>query len=144
MRKKGLIKDKNIESAIRDVLKSTSRARIYLYLLRNNGAKTEQIINGSKLHPSTVRETLSKMNEQKIIYRKKQGFTFPLEVYLRKELKTLIKDNLLEKSELHKYVNKDYINKLLKLHYKKEKNYTNGLWTIFVLKKWLDQYLNNG
>jgi predicted transcriptional regulator len=72
MRKKWLIKDKNIESAIREVLKSTSRARIYLYLLRHNGAKTEQIINGSKLHPSTVRETLSKMNEQKIIYRKKQ------------------------------------------------------------------------
>ena len=72
MRKKGLIKDKNIELAIREVLKSTSRARIYLYLLRHNGAKTEQIIKGSKLHPSTVRETLSKMNEQKIIYRKKQ------------------------------------------------------------------------
>ena len=72
MRKKGLIKDKNIESAIRDILKSPSRARIYLYLLRNNGAKTEEIIKGSKLHPSTVRETLSKMNEQKLIYRKKQ------------------------------------------------------------------------
>ncbi|MFE3846036.1 helix-turn-helix domain-containing protein, partial [Thermoplasmatota archaeon] len=55
-----------------DILKSPSRARIYLYLLRNNGAKTEEIIKGSKLHPSTVRETLSKMNEQKIIFRKKQ------------------------------------------------------------------------
>jgi predicted transcriptional regulator len=72
MRKTGLIKDKNIESAIKDILKSPSRARIYLYLLRNNGAKTEEIIKGSKLHPSTVRETLSKMNEQKIIYREKQ------------------------------------------------------------------------
>jgi predicted transcriptional regulator len=72
MRKKGLIRDKNIESAIKDILKSPSRARIYLYLLRNNGAKTEEIIKGSKLHPSTVRETLSKMNEQKIIYREKQ------------------------------------------------------------------------
>ena len=72
MRKKGLIRDKNIESAIKDILKSPSRARIYLYLLRNNGAKTEEIIKESKLHPSTVRETLSKMNEQKIIYREKQ------------------------------------------------------------------------
>jgi len=72
MRKTGLIKDKNIEFAIRDILKSPSRARIYLFLLRNNGAKTEEIIKGSRLHPSTVRETLSKMNEQKLIYRKKQ------------------------------------------------------------------------
>ena len=71
MRRNGFIKDKKIESAIKDVLKSSSKARIYLFLLRNNGAKTEQIIDGSKLHPSTVRETLSKMNEQKLIFRKK-------------------------------------------------------------------------
>ncbi|MCK5300618.1 MAG: ArsR family transcriptional regulator [Thermoplasmatales archaeon] len=71
MRNKRLIKDKNIESAIRDILKSPSRARIYLFLLRNNGAKTDEIIKGTKLHPSTVRESLSKMNEQKLIYRKK-------------------------------------------------------------------------
>jgi predicted DNA-binding transcriptional regulator len=71
MRKKGLIKDKNIELAIQEILKSTSRARIYLFLLRNNEARTEEIIRGTKLHPSTVRETLSKMNEQKLIYRKK-------------------------------------------------------------------------
>ena len=71
MRKKGLIKDKNIESAIQEILKSTSRAKIYLYLLKNKEAKTEDIIKGTKLHPSTVRETLSKMNKQKLIYRKK-------------------------------------------------------------------------
>ena len=62
MRNKRLIKDKNIESAIRDILKSPSRARIYLFLLRNNGAKTDEIIKGTKLHPSTVRESLSKIN----------------------------------------------------------------------------------
>ena len=71
MRKIGLIKDKNIESAIQEILKSTSRARIYLFLLKNNEAMTDEIIKGTKLHPSTVRETLSKMNEQKIIFRKK-------------------------------------------------------------------------
>ena len=40
-------------------------------LLKKGEAKTEQIIQGSKLHPSTVRETLSKMHDQKLIYRKK-------------------------------------------------------------------------
>ena len=42
MRKIGLIKDKNIESAIQEILKSKSRARIYLFLLKNN-----------KLYPDT-------------------------------------------------------------------------------------------
>ena len=54
-----------------DILKTTAKSRIYVYLLRKNGAKTEQIIKGTKLHPSTVRETLSAMHNQKLIFRKK-------------------------------------------------------------------------
>ena len=64
-------RDKNVEKAVRDILKSRARSRIYVYLLRKNGAKTEQIVNGTRLHPSTVRETLSKMYDQKLIFRRK-------------------------------------------------------------------------
>lgn len=71
MQRLGLKADKNIEKTIHDILKSRARSRIYVYLLRKNGAKTEEIIRGTKLHPSTVRETLSKMHSQKLIYRKK-------------------------------------------------------------------------
>lgn len=62
---------KKIEKAVVDILQSRARSRIYLYLLRKKGAKTEQIIKGTKLHPSTVRETLSDMYNQKQIIRKK-------------------------------------------------------------------------
>jgi len=71
MTHKKVSRDKNIEKTVRVILKSRSRSRIYVYLLRKNGAKTEEIIKGTKLHPSTVRETLSKMHDQKLIYRKK-------------------------------------------------------------------------
>jgi len=64
-------RSKSIEKAVRDILKSRARSHIYIYLLKKNGAKTEQIIRGTNLHPSTVRETLSKMYNQKLIYRKK-------------------------------------------------------------------------
>ena len=64
-------RDKNVEKAVRDILKSRARSRIYVYLLRKNGAKTEQIVNGTRLHPSTVRETLSKMYDQELIFRRK-------------------------------------------------------------------------
>lgn len=63
---------KNIEKAVRDILKSRAKSRIYVYLLRKNGAKTGEIIKGTKLHPSTVRETLSKMYEQNQIFRRKK------------------------------------------------------------------------
>lgn len=62
---------KKIEKTINEILKSRARSRIYLYLLKKNGAKTNQIIKGTKLHPSTVRETLSQMYNQKLIFRKK-------------------------------------------------------------------------
>jgi len=66
------IREKNIETIVNDLLRSRARSKIYIFLLRKNGAKTEDIIKGTKLHPSTVRETLSKMYEQKQILRKKE------------------------------------------------------------------------
>ena len=125
MRKKGLIRDKNIESAIKDILKSPSRARIYLYLLRHNGAKTEEIIKGSKLHPSTVRETLSKMNEQKIIYREKQKndsigknpfIYYPISpLNLLKKYTTEIEDKLTKIANLSNSRNDIYRNNRVKI-----------------------------
>jgi len=63
--------DKNIETAVHELLDSRAESRIYVYLLRKNGARSDDIINGTKLHPSTVRELLSKMYTQKVIYRQK-------------------------------------------------------------------------
>ena len=71
MRKIGLLRDKGLEKAVQEILKSKAKTRIYVYLLRKKGAKSEDIIKGTKLHPSTVRETLSKMYDDKQIYRKK-------------------------------------------------------------------------
>jgi len=63
--------DSTTEKAVRDIFKSKAEARIYLFLLRHQGARSEEIIKGTKLHPSTVRELLSKMYSQHRIYRKK-------------------------------------------------------------------------
>ena len=63
--------DKNIETAVHELLDSRAESRIYVYLLRKNQAWSDEIIRGTKLHPSTVRELLSKMYENKIIYREK-------------------------------------------------------------------------
>lgn len=71
MRRLGSKIDKKTENALREILKSQAKSRIYLFLLRKKKAKTGQIIKGTKLHPSTVRETLSKMHNQKLVFRKK-------------------------------------------------------------------------
>ena len=71
MRESRIQIDRSTEKAVREILKSKAEARIYIYLLRKNGARSEEIIKGTKLHPSTVRELLSKMHSQKLIYREK-------------------------------------------------------------------------
>jgi len=71
MKNAGITRDKSVEKTVREILKSRARSRIYTYLIRKDGVRSEQIIKGTHLHPSTVRETLSKMYEQKLIYRKK-------------------------------------------------------------------------
>jgi len=63
--------DKSTEKAVHEILKSRAESRIYVYLLRKKGAISEDIIKGTKLHPSTVRELLSKMYDQKLISREK-------------------------------------------------------------------------
>ncbi|MBE3141566.1 MAG: TrmB family transcriptional regulator, partial [Thermoplasmata archaeon] len=45
--------DKNIETAVHELLDSRAESRIYVYVLRKNGARSDDIINGTKLHPST-------------------------------------------------------------------------------------------
>ena len=63
--------DKNIQTAVNELLDSRAESRIYVYLLRKKGARSDEIIRGTKLHPSTVRELLSKMHDNKIISRQK-------------------------------------------------------------------------
>lgn len=63
--------NKNFETAVHELLDSRAESRIYVYLLRKNRARSDEIIRGTKLHPSTVRELLSKMYDNKIIFREK-------------------------------------------------------------------------
>jgi predicted transcriptional regulator len=63
--------NKSTERAVHEILKSRAESRIYIYLLRGKGAISDDIIKGTKLHPSTVRELLSKMYDQRLIYREK-------------------------------------------------------------------------
>src|SRR4030066_1548071 len=63
--------NKNIETAVSELLDSKAESRIYVYLLRKNRARSIEIIRGTKLHPSTVRELLSKMYDNKVIFREK-------------------------------------------------------------------------
>ena len=63
--------DKSTERAVHDLFQSKAESKIYLFVLRRNGARSTDIIRGTHLHPSTVREFLVRMHTQRLIYREK-------------------------------------------------------------------------
>ena len=71
MRKTWNLSDNLLESTIQDILRSQAQSRIYIFLLRKRKARTEDIIHGTRLHPSTVRESLSRMYDNKLVFREK-------------------------------------------------------------------------
>lgn len=120
MRRVKLPREKGLEQAVQDILKSRARSRIYVYLLRKKGARTEDIIKGTKLHPSTVRETLSKMYDQKLIFRKKiKNDSIGKNPYLYFPIPPI------ELLKRHASEIEDRLNKLVNLSFSKEekKNY---------------------
>lgn len=66
-----------------------------------------------------------------IIFRSKKGFGIPLSDWIRKDLKELIHDTILEKDSLF---NRPYIEKLLSEHLSGRQNHRKLIWNLFVLK----------
>jgi len=71
MRKAGNTTENQLEKTIRDIIKSKAQSSIYLFLLRKNTGRTKDIIKGTRLHPSTVREALVEMHKNQLIRREK-------------------------------------------------------------------------
>jgi len=71
MRKAGTTDHNHLEKTILEILKSKAQSKIYLFLLNCMEAKTEDIVQGTKLHPSTVREALVKMYKDQLLIRRK-------------------------------------------------------------------------
>jgi predicted ArsR family transcriptional regulator len=52
---------------------SQAKARIYLYLSLHGDCFAEEIANGTRMHPSTVREALSEMVKDGQLFKEKAG-----------------------------------------------------------------------
>ncbi|MBI2616837.1 asparagine synthase (glutamine-hydrolyzing) [Candidatus Gottesmanbacteria bacterium] len=95
-----------------------------------------------KLKGITTKYILKKIANKylppKIIEKKKQGFLPPMARWIRGELHTYFKKELLEKSFLsYGLVQKDDIIKLLQAHDEFKANHAYALWTLLCFKNWL-------
>ena len=81
---------------------------------------------------------------EKIINRKKQGFSAPDESWYRGENANYVKELLLDnKTVSTKYINKSYINKIIDEHINQNKNHRLLIWSFMNFEWWCRIFLIN-
>ena len=76
---------------------------------------------------------------KEIISHKKQGFSVPLSLWFKGDLKQYANDTLLFNSVLNDYLNKKQIEKMLRNHQKGMRDYSSKIWSLLFLNEWLKQ-----
>jgi asparagine synthase (glutamine-hydrolysing) len=85
-----------------------------------------------------LKEILYQYVPKNLLDRPKQGFSIPLEKWLKNELKYLIEENLSKEIiEKYNYVNYTYVNQLVKNFFNGKNYLYNRIWILIVLHKWL-------
>ena len=77
-----------------------------------------------------------------IAYRKKQGYSFPMKNWLRKELKDYMIDVLGSAQIIKENFNLSYINRLIKEHLNYTHNHSHVLWALISLAVWHKNFFN--
>ena len=92
---------------------------------------------------SILKKTMSKLLPHEILYRKKQGFDVPLNVWFRNDLENMAAKILLDRKSINRGLfNKSYIEQIIKTHRKKEKDLSFQIWTLIVFEKWCRAFLD--
>jgi asparagine synthase (glutamine-hydrolysing) len=78
-----------------------------------------------------------------ILYRKKQGFDLPLSVWFRNELGNMARSILLDRQTTQRGLfKKSFIEHLISLHTKKERDLSFQIWSLIVFEKWCRSFLD--
>jgi len=98
---------------------------------RINGFKTKYLL----------KQIAKNFLPDKIINRKKRGFTVPLSDWVgeSKLVRKVLTDKIYYK---HGYLDKEYVKSIYKIHCLRRQNYARQLWLIFVLNLWAKEHIN--
>jgi asparagine synthase (glutamine-hydrolysing) len=93
---------------------------------------------------NVLRKAMMGFMPEKIINRKKQGFSAPDESWYRGENAAYIKELLLDKKTISSdFINQDYIRKIVKEHTEDHINHRLLIWSFMNFEWWCRIYLNN-
>lgn len=91
-----------------------------------------------------LKKVASRYLPNELIYRKKQGFSFPIGVWLRTDLKNFV-HNLFEQSRFVElgYFNKSYIDKIVNEHMEGKVDHNFRLWILINMEFWYRLYFED-
>ena len=91
-----------------------------------------------------LRKAMDSYIPQEIINRKKQGFSAPDESWYRDENSEYVKELLLASTTVSsKYINPDYIKKIVNEHLYEKKNHRLLIWSFMNFEWWCRIFLNS-
>ncbi|MCK4648619.1 asparagine synthase (glutamine-hydrolyzing) [bacterium] len=91
-----------------------------------------------------LRKAFSDLIPEKILKRRKQGFTVPLAFWFRKELRNFTQEILSQNSIAKRgYFDYNYIKHILEEHFEGKRDYSRELWSLLVFELWSKRYLEN-
>lgn len=93
---------------------------------------------------NVLRKAMQKILPEKIINRKKQGFSAPDESWYRGENVRYIKDLLLDKNAAYQqFISQKYVKHVLEEHIEKHINHRLLIWSFMCFEWWCKLFLNN-
>ncbi len=88
-----------------------------------------------------LKKILKKYFPDDFIYRKKMGFSIPLNKWMCEEMKDYIKDILFSDTKINStFFNEKYIEKLYKEHINKKEDNSATIWMLIILKLWINRF----
>jgi asparagine synthase (glutamine-hydrolysing) len=97
--------------------------------------------NGRRKH--ILKELASTLLPQDLVDRRKQGFSVPLGVWFRGNLRELFADTLLSSSSLSRgYFQASFVRRLVDEHVSGRRDHTLRLWQLVVFERWHAHYLD--
>lgn len=89
-----------------------------------------------------LKKCLSLLLSDEILYRKKMGFTVPMEEWLRKEIRLVVHSYLFKPDNgLSQFFDMHQLKKLWELHQSGKLNLSQELWSLFMFEVWWRNYM---
>ena len=91
-----------------------------------------------------LKKSFQKILPKEVLYRKKWGFSIPLVLWFRKDLKSFVQQTLSpDKIRKQGFFNYSKIAEMLEAHFQAKENYHSQIWALVVFSLWYDSHVEN-